>query len=570
MRSALKEAAEAAKEEAARRVAAVLREVGYQARDEEDEDGDDAEDFDQDLEEEDHVVEWNYKGSPPSHWDLRTWLHEEVRLETEINKFFGRFIQEKRYSSGSGETGPVKRLEMGGLTEHDVRRLFESALPVLVSKVCDAVRDLMEDPSPSDTTPSSKCFLDASILTSKRRHEINFWQGDSSLQLAAMQAEHCFSLDSDMLLRFEHDNMLLSSTPREEWEIVAGPHALNFDGTFDLSSVPPQEGGSGQGRKGRSVISIKDLMETSIVDLSDGSSLSEEEVVALRLWTGPMHIKYNAALTGEPHEVAASLLGNSYSTTIQMIKSAMLKLAAHRKLTVERCYVVMESCGELRRIDKTGEEALNEGVHQQGLRLGDPEQALRHGSVSSRGGEGKQAAGENPTNLHGPAGDSWSRRAETILLPPGTFLEFGKQVSIPGRIRFLPILACQLPDTSSYEEAKPPLLVAGKMLEESLRQELYLLGKCSLDLKGKLVEEGEKKLEEAILDNSVKSLEEEEELQSGRKLLLFLACLSAHGSLRQLQRTPSEQDLLLHAKFIRFVESNNLREERRRRRGDED
>ena len=137
---------------------------------------------------------------------------------------------------------------------------------------------------------------------------------------------------------------------------------------------------------------------------------------------------------------------------------------------------------------------------------------------------------------------------------------------------------------------------------------MYHLGKCSLDLKGKLVEEGEKKLEEvmanlvvqeqrspvpgrqpvsffssvfhrfflsfaeslqAILDNSVKSLEEEEELLPGRKLLLFLACLSAHGSLRQLQRTPSEQDLLLHAKFIRFVESNNLREETRRRRREE-
>eukprot|EP00960_Hanusia_phi_P037550 753012-Hanusia_phi.AAC.12 len=53
---------------------------------------------------------------------------------------------------------------------------------------------------------------------------------------------------------------------------------------------------------------------------------------------------------------------------------------------------------------------------------------------------------------------------------------------------------------------------------------------------------------------------EEEALQPERKLLLFLACVSSVRSLRQPQQTPSDDELLLHAKYIRFVESNDLRE----------
>eukprot|EP00960_Hanusia_phi_P037547 753012-Hanusia_phi.AAC.9 len=358
MRSALKEAAEAAKEAAARRVVAVLKEIGYQSK-EKDDDHDDDEGESQDLHEENQVGDWNYKGTAPSNWNLREWLREDVRLEDEISRFLYRLMLEKRESSRNGETGPIKRQEMGGLSEDEVGDLFEVMKPVLTSRICDAVRDLMEDPSSSSILSSSKCVLDASVLTANRDlgcPESNFCPAEKKLQLAAMQAEHCFSMDSDMLLRYEHSNTLLSTTPREEWETVAGTAALNFDGTFNLGSVPPQHGGGGQGGKGRSVASIQDLMQTSLVDLSDGRSLSEEEVIALRLWTGPMHLKYNAALTGQPHELASTLQGNSYRTTIQKIKSAMFKLAAHRKLTVERCFVVLDNCNELRKIDKTGKE----------------------------------------------------------------------------------------------------------------------------------------------------------------------------------------------------------------------
>ena len=48
--------------------------------------------------------------------------------------------------------------------------------------------------------------------------------------------------------------------------------------------------------------------------LTEGGVLAQ--VVALRLWTGAMHVKYNAVLCGLPTSVAGGLKGNKYSTTM--------------------------------------------------------------------------------------------------------------------------------------------------------------------------------------------------------------------------------------------------------------
>ena len=61
------------------------------------------------------------------------------------------------------------------------------------------------------------------------------------------------------------------------------------------------------------------------------AQLCKEEVIALRLYTGPMYIKYNAVLRGYPQSELRALKGNRYTTTIHAVVSGLLKL---QKVTI--------------------------------------------------------------------------------------------------------------------------------------------------------------------------------------------------------------------------------------------
>ena len=75
---------------------------------------------------------------------------------------------------------------------------------------------------------------------------------------------------------------------------------MSVDGVFNLESSPLDavhngKGAGGGGEEDREVRSVKEVLQEREA-LAAG--LTAEEVVALRLWTGPMAIKYNAVLTG--------------------------------------------------------------------------------------------------------------------------------------------------------------------------------------------------------------------------------------------------------------------------------
>jgi hypothetical protein len=61
------------------------------------------------------------------------------------------------------------------------------------------------------------------------------------------------------------------------------------------------------------------------------AKLCKEEIIALRLYTGPMYIKYNAVLRGYPQSELRALKGNRYTTTIHAVVSGLLKL---QKVTI--------------------------------------------------------------------------------------------------------------------------------------------------------------------------------------------------------------------------------------------
>jgi len=64
--------------------------------------------------------------------------------------------------------------------------------------------------------------------------------------------------------------------------------------------------------------------------------LEKAEIIALRLFTGPMFMKYNAKLRNAPEAGVKALKGNGYVTTIHAVVSAVLKLSRIWKLPHDR------------------------------------------------------------------------------------------------------------------------------------------------------------------------------------------------------------------------------------------
>ena len=81
-----------------------------------------------------------------------------------------------------------------------------------------------------------------------------------------------------------------------------------------------------QGRKRAGNLSelmqIPDVMKTVLK-----AKLIKEEIIALRLYTGPMYLQYNAKLRNFPQRIVLSLEGNRYETTIFVISSGITKLS---------------------------------------------------------------------------------------------------------------------------------------------------------------------------------------------------------------------------------------------------
>jgi hypothetical protein len=66
------------------------------------------------------------------------------------------------------------------------------------------------------------------------------------------------------------------------------------------------------------------------------AGLSMEEVIGLRLYTGPLFVLYNAVLRGFPEKDVILLMGNKYETSIFTITSAITKLSKITKIPFDR------------------------------------------------------------------------------------------------------------------------------------------------------------------------------------------------------------------------------------------
>jgi hypothetical protein len=140
--------------------------------------------------------------------------------------------------------------------------------------------------------------------------------------LEGLEAEHCRRLNAGT--SFTTPNYNVTTTPKEEWEFVVCPRIGHpyAHTPKDKRSWPP--GCVWKGDEGREVELLEKFMAMEEVTRA---GLKREEVIGLRLYTGPTFVLYNARLRGFPAKEVALLEGNDYETTIFIIASGITKLA---------------------------------------------------------------------------------------------------------------------------------------------------------------------------------------------------------------------------------------------------
>ena len=153
-----------------------------------------------------------------------------------------------------------------------------------------------------------------------------------------MRREHCERRNADM--RHTTPNYKITTSPRIEYYFVVDPHGYLVDGFPGYAHTPRDRSewsaankSVWRGGHGRDVVALGVFTQHPTA-LKAG--LQEAEVIALRLYTGPMYLWYNAVLRGFPKQVFETLEGNRYETTIFCIISGIIKLSKLTEVPEDR------------------------------------------------------------------------------------------------------------------------------------------------------------------------------------------------------------------------------------------
>ncbi|KAK3271242.1 hypothetical protein CYMTET_20401 [Cymbomonas tetramitiformis] len=217
------------------------------------------------------------------------------------------------------------------LTPDDVNRIvhaFSQALPGLLT---EAIKTLKAQPvRDAAQSLNGKFTLSESNFTYSYSDLATFFGGlvkvlgtpsvVPSLE-ENMRREHFACADS--VTEFTTGNYGITTTPKLEWEFVVNPQPGR---QYPCETVHAQHP-----RRMAPLDNFLKVMETINAELAAAghTTLLREEVIALRLYTGPMFAKYNPLLRQVLS--GAEYTGNRYVNTIIAINSGILKLSKIQK-----------------------------------------------------------------------------------------------------------------------------------------------------------------------------------------------------------------------------------------------
>ena len=147
--------------------------------------------------------------------------------------------------------------------------------------------------------------------------------------IRAMYNEHCLNAEASKQFTAWNAGHEIKTTPEREWLFVVGRDGLDKSSwTFDVERAEPvvEEGMMVEGRNAEKLAALLRSPEV------ERSHVTVAEIVALRLYTGPMYVKYNAVLRGM---AVATAGGTIYSSTVHLICSGLHKLSRVSKLPKE-------------------------------------------------------------------------------------------------------------------------------------------------------------------------------------------------------------------------------------------
>jgi hypothetical protein len=162
-----------------------------------------------------------------------------------------------------------------------------------------------------------------SLLDSKLQEQVGSM--DVVNPLRAIYAEHCHAPDSNTVFT-PSSYPGLSCTPKGEFLFVVGKDGIDED-KWKLKGGARPTCGSGSMVEGRNNKSLDDLLTAPE---AQAANLVPEEVLALRLCSGPQRHIYDAIL-GQLSTSELLTSGNTYPTTIALVVSGIKKLSSVAK-----------------------------------------------------------------------------------------------------------------------------------------------------------------------------------------------------------------------------------------------
>jgi NLR family CARD domain-containing protein 3 len=216
----------------------------------------------------------------------------------------------------------------------DVSEKFSQILPVILTEGLKKLRATTW--SSAEDFKNTKFSMDGAFVGNFAELK-DFYEGPEKILGVpnpnveeGMRREHIERKNSKTW--FESHNYKVKTYPAIEWEIVVSPQVgVDYPHTpREKSKWKSQEW---LGDCGREITPLETFTSSSIAQQAD---LKVGEIIALRLYTGPMYTLYNAVLRKHPLDILQSLQGNSYETCLFCIVSGVTKLSKHSKIPRSR------------------------------------------------------------------------------------------------------------------------------------------------------------------------------------------------------------------------------------------
>lgn len=150
--------------------------------------------------------------------------------------------------------------------------------------------------------------------------------------LRGIYAEHCLSPDSHKVFS-PPNNPSLSCTPEEEFFFVVGKDGINQE-KWELNPGARPASYPGCMVAGRNATTIAELLGRPE---AAKAGLRTDELMAIRMYSGPMYAVYNPILrsTLALDPTGSTITDNQYPTTIQLIVSGICKLCRVAEVPAE-------------------------------------------------------------------------------------------------------------------------------------------------------------------------------------------------------------------------------------------